>query len=58
VIREDSTGGVWFRGDQPGTHVGCLAIPEVSQVGVELDRKLIVLPYALGTDVPEGLLQN
>lgn len=58
VIWEDSTGGAWFTADQPSTQFGSLGIPEVSKVGVELDRKLAALLQALDVDVPEELLQS
>ena len=58
VIWEDSTGGAWFTADQPSTQFGSLGIPEVSKVGVELDRKLAALLEALDVDVPATLLQS
>jgi uncharacterized protein (DUF302 family) len=58
VIWEDSTGDAWFTVDQPSTQLGSLGLPEVSNVGVELDRKLAALLEALDVDVPEALLQN
>ena len=38
--------------------MGNLGLPEVSSVGVELDRKLAGLLEALDVDVPEALLQS
>ena len=58
VIWEDPTGGAWFSVDQPSTHFASLGNPEVAEVGVQLDRKLADLLQALGTDVPEQLLQS
>ncbi len=58
VIWEDATGGAWFTVDQPSTQFASLGIPEVSTVGVELDRKLAALLQALDADVPEVLLQS
>jgi Domain of unknown function DUF302 len=58
MIWEDSTGGAWFTVDQPSTQFGSLGIPEVSKVGVELDRELAALLQALDVDVPEALLQS
>jgi uncharacterized protein (DUF302 family) len=58
VIWGDSTGGAWFSVDQPSTQFGSLGIPEVSRVGVELDRKLAALLQALDVDVPQALLQS
>jgi len=58
AIWEDSTGGAWFTVDQPSTQFGSLGLPEVSNVGVELDRRLAALLEALDVDVPEALLQG
>jgi hypothetical protein len=58
VIWEDSSGGAWFTVDQPSTQFGSLGLPEVSTVGVELDRKLAGLLEALDVDVPGALLQS
>jgi hypothetical protein len=57
VICEDPTGKAWFSADQPSAQVGSLGIPEVSNVGRELDRKLGALLQALEVDVPEALLE-
>jgi len=44
---------------RPAEHtVRDLEIPEVSNVGVELDRKLAALVQALDVDVPEALLKS
>ena len=58
VIWEDSAGGAWFTVDQPSTQFGSLGLPEVSTVGVELDRELAALLEALDVDVPGALLQS
>jgi hypothetical protein len=58
VIWEDSSGGAWFTVDQPRTQFGSFGLPEVSSVGVELDRKLAALLEVLDVDVPEALLQS
>lgn len=55
VIWEDSTGGAWFTVDQPSTQFGSLGIPEVAEVGAELDRKLAALLEALDVGVPDPL---
>jgi hypothetical protein len=47
VIWEDAAGDAWFSVDQPSTQFGSLGIPEITQVGVELDRKLAALLEAL-----------
>ena len=58
VIWEDAGGGAWFTADQPSTQFGSLGIPEVSEVGVELDRKLAALLEALDVEVPPALLRG
>ncbi|MFE9445114.1 DUF302 domain-containing protein [Streptomyces sp. NPDC006602] len=58
VIWQNETGAAWFSVDQPSTHFAGLGSPEVTRVGVELDRKLAALLGFLGTDVPEELLQS
>jgi hypothetical protein len=58
VIWEDSAGGVWFTVDQPNTQFASLGIPEVAEVGVELDRKLAALLEALDVDVPDAVRQS
>jgi hypothetical protein len=52
VIWEDPTGKAWF-----STQFGSRGIPEVSNVGRELDRTFGALLQALEVDVPEALLQ-
>jgi uncharacterized protein (DUF302 family) len=58
VIWEDSAGAAWFSVDQPSTQFGSLGIPEISRVGVELDRKLAALLAALSVNVPHVLLES
>jgi len=58
VIWEDSSGGAWFTVDQPSTQSGSVGLPEVSTVGVELERKLAGLLDTLDVDVPGALLQS
>ncbi|MFF3909687.1 DUF302 domain-containing protein [Streptomyces sp. NPDC001848] len=58
VIWQDEAGAAWFSVDQPSTHFAGLGIPEVTEVGVELDRKLAALLDFLGTEVPNELLQS
>jgi uncharacterized protein (DUF302 family) len=58
VIWEDASGGAWFTVDQPSTQFGSLGIPEVSAVGVELDRQLAALLDALDVEAPEALLSS
>jgi hypothetical protein len=58
VIWEDSTRDAWFTIDQPSTQFASLGIPEISQVGAELDRKLAALLQAVDVDVPRELLRR
>ncbi len=58
VIWEDSARGAWFTVDQPSTQFASLQIPEISKVGVELDRKLAALLQALDVEVPDTLLHS
>ena len=58
VIWEDSEGRAWFTVDQPSTQFCSLHIPRVSDVGVELDRKLAALLEALGVEVPMALFAS
>jgi uncharacterized protein (DUF302 family) len=58
VIWEDTTGRSWFSADQPSTQFGSFGIPEVSAVGVELDRKLAALLEVLAVEVPMALVSS
>ena len=58
VIWEDSAHDAWFTVDQPSTQFASLQIPEISKVGVELDRKLAALLQALDVEVPGTLLHS
>jgi uncharacterized protein (DUF302 family) len=58
VIWEDGDGRAWFTADQPSRQFESFGIPEVSAVGVELDRKLAALLEALGVEVPMALLAS
>ena len=58
VIWEDSTGAAWFSADQPSSQFGNFGVPEISKVGVDLDRKLAALLDALRVDVPRDLLES
>jgi uncharacterized protein (DUF302 family) len=58
VIWEDGHGRAWFTADQPSTQFASFGIPEVSAVGVELDRKLAALLEALRVEVPMALLSS
>jgi uncharacterized protein (DUF302 family) len=58
VIWEDGEGRAWFTVDQPSTQFGSFGLPEVTAVGVELDRKLAALLEALRVEVPMALLSS
>ncbi len=58
VIWEDAGGQAWFTVDQPSTQFASFGIPEVTAVGLELDRKLAALLEALRVDVPMALLAS
>ena len=55
VIWEDHDGGAWFTVDQPSTEFQSFGIAEVTEVGIELDRKLATLLEALAVQVPDAL---
>lgn len=57
VIWEDADGSAWFSVDQPSTQFASFAIPEINEVGIELDHKLVALLEALQVPVPD-VLQN
>ena len=52
VIWEDDAGDAWFSMDQPSTQFASLGIPEITAVGLELDRKLANLLDVLNIEVP------
>ena len=56
VIWEDHEGKAWFTIDQPSTQFQSFGIPELAEVGVELDHKVAALPEALSVPVPGVLL--
>jgi uncharacterized protein (DUF302 family) len=58
LIWEDADGGAWFTADQPSTQFASLGIPEVAEVGAELDRRLANLLEGLSVPVPDALLEN
>lgn len=55
VIWEDQHGDAWFTVDQPSKQFASFDIPEIAQVGIELDHKLAALLDALAVDVPAEL---
>src|SRR5580698_5416132 len=58
VIWEDAGGNAWFTADQPSTQFGSLGIPEIAEVGIELDHRLASLLEALSVPVPKALLAS
>jgi uncharacterized protein (DUF302 family) len=58
VIWDDADGSAWFTVDQPSTQFGSFGIPQVANVGVELDRKLAALLEALDVPVPDVLRRD
>lgn len=55
TIWEHTDGTAWFSIDQPSSHFSSLGVPEITQVGIELDRKLADLLEALDVEVPARL---
>jgi Domain of unknown function DUF302 len=57
AIWEHGDGTAWFSTDLPSSDFSSLEIPEVTQVGLELDRKLAALLKSLDVEVPAVLGQ-
>lgn len=55
AIWEDNDGDSWFTTDQPSTLFASFKVEEITQIGVELDRKLAALLEYLEVPVPAGL---
>jgi hypothetical protein len=55
AIVEDADGVTWFTVDQPSTRFGSFNTPQITQVGIELDRKLAALLEHLDAPVPAAL---
>jgi hypothetical protein len=55
VILEDDDGKGWFTVDQPSAQFASFGIPEVTEVGIELDHKLATLLGALAVPVSDIL---
>jgi Domain of unknown function DUF302 len=55
VIWEDHDGKAWFTIDQPSAQFGSFGIPELREVGLELDHKVATLLEALSVPVPDVL---
>jgi hypothetical protein len=57
AIVEDADGATWFTVDQPSTRFGSFGMPQIAEVGIELDRKLAALLQHLKAPVPAALTQ-
>jgi hypothetical protein len=55
AIYEDADGTTWFSIDQPSTRFRSFGDPAITDVGLELDRKLAALLEHLGAPVPPTL---
>jgi uncharacterized protein (DUF302 family) len=55
VIWEDQHGAAWLTVDQPSKQFASFDIPEIAEVGIELDHKLAALFDALAVAVPPEL---
>jgi hypothetical protein len=55
VVYEDAEGTTWFAVDQPSTRFASFGDPRITEVGLELDRKLADLLEYLGAPVPPAL---
>jgi len=58
AIVEDADGATWFTVDQPSTRFGSFGIPQIADVGIELDRKLAALLAFLDAPVPAALNES
>ena len=58
IIWEDQAGQAWFTVDQPSKQFASFGIPEVSAIGIELDRKLAALLESLRVEVPLALVSG
>jgi hypothetical protein len=58
AIVEDADCATWFTFDQPSTRFGSFSTPQITKVGLELDRKLAALLEHLGAPVPAALTQT
>ncbi|MEU4537829.1 DUF302 domain-containing protein [Streptosporangium sp. NPDC023825] len=58
AIYEDAQGTTWFAVDQPSTRFSSFGDPDITEVGLELDRKLAALLEHLGAPVPAKLVQG
>jgi hypothetical protein len=58
AIVEDADGATWFTVDQPSTRFGSFNTPQITEVGIELDRKLATLLGHLDVPVPAALTKS
>jgi hypothetical protein len=58
AIVQDAHGGTWFIVDQPSTRFASFGTPEITAVGIELDRKLAALLAILDAPVPTALTES
>ena len=58
AIVEDADGATWFTVDQPSTRFSSFDTPQISAVGIELDRKLAALLAVLDAPVPTALTES
>lgn len=58
AIVEDADGVTWFTVDQPSTRFASFDTPEITAVGIELDRKLAALLAILDAPVPTALIES
>ncbi|GAA4574080.1 hypothetical protein GCM10023193_69390 [Planotetraspora kaengkrachanensis] len=56
AIYEDADGETWFSVEQPSSHFSSFGSPEITDVGLELDRDLADLLAYLGLPVPAALV--
>ena len=57
ALVEDLDGATRFTLDQPSTRFGSFNIPQISEVGIELDHKLAALLEYLEAPVPAALTE-
>jgi uncharacterized protein (DUF302 family) len=55
IIWEDAAGAAWFTVDQPSRQFGSFGVPEITELGIELDGKLAALLEALDVEAPPEL---
>lgn len=58
AIVEDADGATWFTVDQPSTRFASFDTPQITKVGIELDRKLAALLEYLDAPVPAALTES